>query len=1418
MGSRGAKNPFASGFSLEQPVESGRNAVQDLLTGDAYYCDAAPVGVPPNHELPQMVSVQPAKESLKASGASPSGVHEPGSGDWQQSQTSKGPLDLPSTSGGQPSASGRPGGRYVIVDGVPEATVDAWFAEADQDGDGRICGVEARDFFLRTNLPKQALSKIWNTVKSVTKANHEGLSREQFSVALRLVAFAQSEPYPHPEAIAKAADPHKWQEFKGQPLPPPKLALPRHQQDAPQLPTNTPTDQDPRLFSVAQMSPLPSPFRGMDINDSTPFPGPTGGSGGGASPVTPAQDGLQLASSNGSPPRPPAHLPPLALDVRLPPLHPKQAAQLCLLAVGHGSLFAGPTRRGGVLQWGDVEEDIGRPDLPPGVVTLQERWLPTDEDADAAPSTEAVIPETGKATCLLADELSNVLWVGHADGRVTGHNLGDAPGTAINSQQLCCWQAHRVGSVMALCRTPWGELWTGSSRGSVRVWDIAHLLDAPSEPGELPARELRRNGGQRPHADRVSHIICPPGGQVVWTSGERSILLWCAYTGAYLGALISKEADPTLEGETEPTSTASEREERKLFIDSGKGLKADGCGRATARPQRVQREHLVEEQISWALAAEKRSAQYFESIAFRSGKALDNAGKAARFLGKLGKMALVRSAEKEGLTPEGSTTSTSGRSYRSAEAAEEDEAVLAQPPERPERAQVENSVHLRALVSGPDGRVYLGFASGHLKCFSALGRFIFKKDMGICVSCLAAVGPRLWVGLADGRIRVLGERAGGPGGVAVEEEWLAHEAGVLALVPSRSRVFSMAADGNIRAWCSILPCPDEQLARRAYADEAGKLVERHMLEVFCLTWNVNEARPEVGNALYRWVVDLSRDAGLLVVALQEIESGGSSLAMAAAKDALLARQQERGNANAQAWNTFMEGAIGSEWTRLGLRQLSGMLILVYVRSQYLEHIGEVSTASVACGVLGMGGNKGAVAVSFSLYRRRIAFVCSHFAAHQNMVEARNANYATILRHLSFAKRGAPNVELEGEGQGSGRSEKQHVSADTYDNGSDSDTEAPEPRLLRGQGLKEVDMLVWLGDLNYRIDSTYEHAKELAHRNQLAELLAKDQLRNEMAAGRTFATLQEAPITFRPTYKFNKVEPFDYDSSEKRRVPAWTDRILFRGTQIRNTAHTVRTSTYAAHNPDGSLHGGASFRGLDSAAIAAAVPESAGPLLALESDDDRPLAEVASVLKDGGPPGRLRERAVSGAEVTVTSKMYSACMDVVDSDHKPVCALLSAVLPVLAPSKARKVAARLIKQVFAASAPAAPGLTVSPAALKLHQTEQPSGRVQLTSTSTAWTAFHIGQASPDSAAEGALPKWLDVHPISGFLPPEGHVDVVVSVAISEHLYTTKVFEVELLVYVESGLGAGLGRYDRHSRTNSSFRVKCLTAAGPRYTSE
>ena len=79
--------------------------------------------------------------------------------------------------------------------------------------------------------------------------------------------------------------------------------------------------------------------------------------------------------------------------------------------------------------------------------------------------------------------------------------------------------------------------------------------------------------------------------------------------------------------------------------------------------------------------------------------------------------------------------------------------------------------------------------------------------------------------------------------------------------------------------------------RRQYVDEATSLVERHTFEVACLTWNVNESRPDPGTGLHRWVIDLAKEASLFVVALQEIESGGGSLALAAAKDALLTKQQ-----------------------------------------------------------------------------------------------------------------------------------------------------------------------------------------------------------------------------------------------------------------------------------------------------------------------------------------------------------------------------------------------------------------------------------------------------------------------------------------------------------------------------------------------
>jgi hypothetical protein len=69
---------------------------------------------------------------------------------------------------------------------------------------------------------------------------------------------------------------------------------------------------------------------------------------------------------------------------------------------------------------------------------------------------------------------------------------------------------------------------------------------------------------------------------------------------------------------------------------------------------------------------------------------------------------------------------------------------------------------------------------------------------------------------------------------------------------------------------------------------------------------------------------------------------------------------------------------------------------------------------------------------------------------------------------------------------------------------------------------------------------------------LLVLKGADQARREMIDGNVFHGFREGALHFSPTYKFDKGSHalYAYDSSEKKRVPAWTDRIFFRGAFLR----------------------------------------------------------------------------------------------------------------------------------------------------------------------------------------------------------------------------------------------------------------------------
>jgi hypothetical protein len=81
------------------------------------------------------------------------------------------------------------------------------------------------------------------------------------------------------------------------------------------------------------------------------------------------------------------------------------------------------------------------------------------------------------------------------------------------------------------------------------------------------------------------------------------------------------------------------------------------------------------------------------------------------------------------------------------------------------------------------------------------------------------------------------------------------------------------------------------------------------------------------------------------------------------------------------------------WVCVGKRQLSGMLLLVFSRLPMREHITNVTTGIVGCGVGGFGGNKGAAAVCMALFRQRVLLLTSHLAAHQ--VRLTHAQHACL---------------------------------------------------------------------------------------------------------------------------------------------------------------------------------------------------------------------------------------------------------------------------------------------------------------------------------------------------------------------------------------------------------------------------------------
>ncbi|KAF6138131.1 hypothetical protein GIB67_033545 [Kingdonia uniflora] len=226
----------------------------------------------------------------------------------------------------------------------------------------------------------------------------------------------------------------------------------------------------------------------------------------------------------------------------------------------------------------------------------------------------------------------------------------------------------------------------------------------------------------------------------------------------------------------------------------------------------------------------------------------------------------------------------------------------------------------------------------------------------------------------------------------------------------------------------------------------------------------------------------------------------------------------------------------SRYCLVASKQMVGIFLTVWVRSELRDDVRNMKVSCVGRGLMGYLGNKGSISISMSLHQTSFCFVCSHLTSGQKEGDElrRNSDVMEILRKTRF-----PRVHGPG------------------------DENSPETIL-------DHDRVIWLGDLNYRISLSYRMAKALVEMHNWRALLENDQLRTEQKRGRVFEGWREGKIYFPPTYKYsNNSDRYAGDEmhpKEKRRTPAWCDRILWSGNGLHQLSYVRGESRFSDHRP------------------------------------------------------------------------------------------------------------------------------------------------------------------------------------------------------------------------------------------------------------
>ncbi|XP_062273624.1 phosphatidylinositol 4,5-bisphosphate 5-phosphatase A [Scomber scombrus] len=283
------------------------------------------------------------------------------------------------------------------------------------------------------------------------------------------------------------------------------------------------------------------------------------------------------------------------------------------------------------------------------------------------------------------------------------------------------------------------------------------------------------------------------------------------------------------------------------------------------------------------------------------------------------------------------------------------------------------------------------------------------------------------------------------------------------------------------------PHAQRALSVAGTADTQAQTVEDFRVHI--ITWNVGSATPpdDITALLGLNVGDGNTD--MYIIGLQEV----NSMINKRLKDVLFTDQ----------WSEVcMERLSPFGYVLVTSQRMQGLLLLIFAKYYHLPFLRGVQTETTRTGLGGYWGNKGGVSARMSVFGHTICFLNCHLPAHMENSDQRMEDFESILQQQQF------------EGQAA-------------------------------TGVLDHDVVFWFGDLNFRIDALeMQVVKSAIDNNKFQMLWEKDQLNMAKDSETVLEGFQEGPLKFPPTYKFD-VGTDTYDTSGKKRKPAWTDRILWR---------------------------------------------------------------------------------------------------------------------------------------------------------------------------------------------------------------------------------------------------------------------------------